>query len=73
MADNGEPSDDSLTIVAPRKRGRPRAQVQSTAVMTWVPTTLHDKLIRIANKRDVSVSQLLKQIVVFQLDRPDRG
>jgi hypothetical protein len=49
--------------------GRPRAEVRSTALMTWVPTTYHDRLIQMANERHMSVSGLVRQILILRLSK----
>lgn len=56
----------NLTPVIGR-RGRPRADVQCSPVSTRLPTPLHDKLIDMANQRQMSVSGLLRQIVIVRL------
>lgn len=51
-------------IVPPRKRGRPRAREPKSAVMAWVPTTTHDQLAHLALRDGVSVSSLLREVIV---------
>jgi hypothetical protein len=68
---------DSLLIIEPgsppvRRRGRPKSAVESTALTTWVPTTYHDKLIKMANERHMSVSKLVKQILVLKIEKIGR-
>ncbi len=53
-----------------RKRGRPRSAVPHSRVMTWLPVEVHDRLIRIANARETSVSGLVNRIVVLTLQKP---
>jgi len=53
-----------------RKRGRPRAQEQGSSVSAWVPQTYHDRLVKLADKHDVSVSSLVKTLLVLQLRKP---
>jgi hypothetical protein len=54
-----------------RGRGRPRVAQSSLRVSTWVPTPLADRLIQLAQKHDVSVSQIVRTMVVLQLrDKP---
>jgi hypothetical protein len=52
-----EPND------APRPRGRPPAEEPGSAVMTWVPLTMHDRLIEIANKNGESLSATIRQLL----------
>jgi len=35
----------------------------------WVPTQLHERLCRLAAERDMSVSSLVKQMLLVQLRR----
>lgn len=58
--------DDAERPAAPR-RGRPRSEQPCTSVSTWVPTPYHDRLIKMANQRGMTVSSLVKQIIVIQL------
>jgi hypothetical protein len=59
-------TDIKLTPV-PNRGGRPRAQTPCTSVSTWVPATYHDRLVKMADARGLSVSRLVKQMIVFQL------
>ena len=52
-----------------RRPGRPRADVPRAAVTTWLPATDHDRLIRIANRRGVSVSELVRGILTRRTPR----
>lgn len=56
---------------APR-RGRPPALEQKATVSTWLESRLHDRLVRLAAREQVSVSRLVRQLLVIQLhdDRP---
>lgn len=47
-----------------RKAGRPRVQTPRTAVSTWIAAPDHDRLIRIANARGVSVSALVRAVII---------
>lgn len=49
------------------RRGRPRSQVPHASVMTWVPADVHDKLIRVASRREISVSALVRDVLIFTL------
>jgi hypothetical protein len=49
------------------KRGRPKSDEPSTAILTWMPASHHDRLIEMAKQREISVSGLVRQILVIQL------
>lgn len=51
-----------------RKPGRPRATESKSSVSTWVSSTEHDRLIRLATERDQSVSETVRQILQQRLD-----
>jgi hypothetical protein len=61
-------TDASVQVVRPR--GRPRAPEPGSSVSTWVPQAYHDRLIQLAEKHDVSVSSLVKTLLVLQLRKP---
>ena len=63
-----EITDDSLFVVAgPRRRGRPRCEEPRSSVSTWVPASYHDRLIKMAQNNDVSVSRLVRSLLMIQL------
>jgi hypothetical protein len=49
------------------KRGRPKVEEPRSSVSTWMPATYHDRLIRLANQNEVSVSSMVRRILVLQL------
>ena len=51
-----------------RQRGRPRVAEPRASVSTWVPATLHDRLIQVANREELSVSEYVRKVLVLQLD-----
>ncbi len=55
--------DDKLT----RPRGRPRVETPLERVSTRLPTPEYDRLVRLANRRDQSVSSLIRQLLVLRL------
>lgn len=61
-------SDDSL-FVAGRKRGRPRVNEPRSSVSTWVPQSYHDRLIKMAEQKDVSVSMLVRSMLILQIKK----
>lgn len=59
----------ALFILTPRPRGRPRSTIPKSSVSAHVPTTLHDRLIELANQHEISVSRLMYRV----LDEALRG
>ena len=47
-----------------RPKGRPRKSEPGAAVMTWLRAKEYDRLIEIANRREQSVSSLVRQILI---------
>lgn len=58
---------DKVKPEAPRGRGRPRCNEPSTALSAWVKTSEYDRLVALANKRETSVSALVRQLIVLKL------
>jgi len=52
------------------KGGRPRAAVPHSQVSAWVPTDVHDRLVRMAVAHEVSVSRMVNRIVLLTLQDP---
>lgn len=46
-----------------RPRGRPRVEEPRSTVSTWVWARHHDALIKLAQKREMSVSALVREIL----------
>lgn len=46
-----------------RRPGRPRSEEPKTSVSTWIPAREHDRLIRLANQREQSVSETVRQLL----------
>lgn len=60
-------NEQSVMIVG-NPRGRPRVSDESCAsVSTWLPGSYHDRLIEMANQKNLSVSTLVRQLLVIQL------
>ena len=57
---------DSPQMVTTRKRGRPRASEPHMRVSTWVSQRQFDRLCGIAQRRGVSVSSLVRRVIVLQ-------
>ena len=59
--------EKSITVEVQNSRGRPRVEEPHSSVSTWLPTSYHDRLIQMANQRDVKVSALVRQLLIFRL------
>lgn len=62
---------DKARAEAQRGRGRPKASDPGISLCVRVPTSEYDRLVRLANQRDTSVSALARQILVQR--RPADG
>lgn len=51
-------------IVAGKRRGRPQGAEAHSTVSAYVPARLHDHLVRLAQRREVSVSRIVGDILV---------
>ena len=53
----------------PRPRGRPRVEEPKPGVSasTWLQPNEYDKLVRMANQQEKSVSAMVRQLVVLKL------
>ena len=51
----------------PRPRGRPRLDVKGSSVSTWLSPGEHDRLIRLAKMRELSVSALVRDLLNIKL------
>ena len=47
--------------------GRPRALEQKSAVSTRLPERVHDRLIRLANAEEMSVSAYVRKVLIFMI------
>ncbi len=52
-----------------RKPGRPKAEQPSTSVSTWLKIAEHERLVKLAQDREQSVSSLVRQSVIFLLKK----
>jgi len=48
-------------------RGRPKRAEPSGAVMCWLPHSVHDKLIRLAQKEERSISATIRALLILKL------
>lgn len=46
-----------------RSPGRPKNDDPGATVCTWLPSREHDKLIRLANKHETSVSAIVRLLI----------
>jgi len=51
----------------PNKGGRPRAEVPGTRITTWVSTPDYDRLFRLAQKHDTSISGIVRALLNLKL------
>lgn len=56
-------SSDDMVMLEGRKRGRPKVSEPRSTVSTWIPASQHDKLIKLAKQREVSVSCLVRALI----------
>lgn len=45
----------------PPARGRPKADEPGTSITAWVPTSEYDRLVKLANEQEQSLSSLVRQ------------
>jgi hypothetical protein len=50
-----------------RPRGRPKADESSTRVSSWVRDSEYDRLVKMANQREQSVSKLVRSLLMMRL------
>jgi len=65
-------AEPTVLIVGPNRGGRPRADEPRATVSTWMPASAHDRLIQLAKEHEVSVSALVKSLLLLQLNGPRR-
>jgi hypothetical protein len=52
---------------SPRPRGRPRAEEPLSPITTWVPTAMHDRLIKLANQKDEPLSATIRELLAREI------
>jgi hypothetical protein len=68
MADYPELNESAIYIVdTPRRRGRPVAIDPTTNVQTRLPNSCYDQLAKLAHRHGLSMSAVVRQIVVLRL------
>ena len=65
---------DEAQVPTPRnKGGRPRSPASKTTISTWIPVSVHDQLIQLANRRGESVSHVVRMMVARGLMSDRKG
>lgn len=64
-----EVTEQSLVIIAPRGPGRPRAAEPLTPVTIWISQNHHERMCKLANLHDLSVSALGRKVMERAIDR----
>ena len=55
-------------VQEPRQRGRPRVEEPHSSVSTWLPCRYHDRLIEMANQKEVKVSALVRDLLILRIE-----
>lgn len=50
-----------------KPRGRPKADEPGSTVSTWLRTGEHDKLVKLAQQQETSISALVRQLLALKL------
>lgn len=66
MNNEHEIGGSPFMAILPR-RGRPPAEEPCTSLSVWIPTKYYDRLAQLANGHQVSMSALVRQMIVLQL------
>jgi len=53
--------------IAPKPRGRPRAEESHASVSAWLPASAHDRLIQLAKREEQSISATVRRLLILQL------
>jgi hypothetical protein len=51
----------------PRPRGRPRNIEPGSTISTWVSASEHDRLLRLAQRREESLSATVRRLLILRL------
>lgn len=66
MAD--EPNDPAMMVIGRNKGGRPRLGPEPRSTLsTWIPTSLHDEIVRRAHDSEKTVSQFVAERLASSL------
>lgn len=66
---NATEDQPTLVVLDKRRGGRPRAEEPGSRVSVWLPASTHDRLIKLANQKDVSVSSLVRTLLTLKISR----
>ena len=58
---------DPIVIKAIKKRGRPKVEQRLSSVSTNIPPDVHDRLIQQAKREEITVSRLIRRLIIFRL------
>lgn len=64
-----ETQEGSLMILGERRRGRPRVEQPQERLSTRLPTPEYDRLVKLAQKRDQSLSSLVRDLLTISSKR----
>jgi len=53
--------------IPPKPRGRPPMAVKGTSVSAWVRPGEYDRLVKMANQREQSVSAFVRSVLILRL------
>ena len=62
-------TEDALMIAGRSVGGRPRAVERGSTISAWIPESHHDRLVRLANLHDMSVSKYVASVLTKEIDR----
>lgn len=69
MSEVADVTESSLLIASGSRRGRPPVPDPLVPVTMWISREHHDRLIKLANLHDMSVSALGRKVVERAVDR----
>jgi hypothetical protein len=67
MSEPEKVTADSLFIPGGRRGGRPRAKEAGSRISVWLPVSAHDRLIKLANEQEQSISACVRALLSVKL------
>lgn len=67
MMPNEQQTGATFIVAGPPRRGRPRAMERGTTLCTWLPESTYDRIVRMANEREQSVSSLVRDLLKLRV------